>query len=76
MRDAQSSSFFCPSRRKECVLGPIFFTIYVNDIMTLTNSTILKYADDVRIYHCFKLDELNQFQNSPLFQCDINALAA
>ena len=57
------------------VLGPIFFAIYVNDIdQVIKNSVILKYADDVRIYRCFKADKFSQVQNGLLLQNDINAL--
>lgn len=36
------------------VLGPLFFTVYVNDIdCYISNCTILEYADDIRIYRCF-----------------------
>ena len=57
------------------VLGPIFFTIFINDIdQSIKNSTIVKYADDMKIYRCFKSDMKNQIQNSALFQEDINGL--
>ena len=59
------------------VLGPIFFTIYVNDIdHVIKSSTILKYADDVRIYRSFNSDISSQSQNEILFQNDINAFSA
>ena len=57
------------------VLGPLLFTIFVNDIDEhITNSVILKYADDVRIYRCFESDITNQRLNASLMQNDVNAL--
>ena len=57
------------------VLGPLLFTIFVNDIDEhITNSVILKYADDVRIYRCFESDINNQRLNASLMQNDVNAL--
>ena len=59
------------------VLGPILFIIFVNDVDDhIGNCTILKYADDIRIYRCFKSDLSTQSLNATLFQNDINALTA
>ena len=59
------------------VLGPLFFTIYVNDVdLVINNCTMLKYADDIRIYRCFKPDTGSQLRNRILIQEDINALTA
>ena len=59
------------------VLGPILFTIFVNDIDEhITSCLILKYADDLRIYRSFKSDLLSQQHNGVLFQNDINSLVA
>ena len=57
------------------VLSPIFFAIDVNviDQSIIKNCTTLKYADNLRILHCFKLDELSQYQ---YYQNNINALLA
>ena len=39
------------------VLGPLFFISYVNDVDNcIKNCTILKYADDIRIYRRFNSD--------------------
>ena len=57
------------------VLGPVFFVIFINDVdQCIKNSSILKYADDIRIYRSFKSDTTSQCENSTLFQDDINAL--
>ena len=57
------------------VLGPLFFTIFVNDVdEVIHNSSIIKYADDIRIYRSFKSDCQNQNIHSQYFQDDINAL--
>lgn len=59
------------------VLGPVLFTLFINDIDEhIVNSVILKYADDIRIYRCFKSDSANQILNAALFQNDIYALTA
>lgn len=42
------------------ILGPLLFTIYVNDIHTvLRNTKFHSYADDLQIYTHFKADGLN-----------------
>lgn len=57
------------------VLGPIFFAIFVNVVdEEIDNSTIIKYADDIRIYRCFKSDNESQVQNSEMLQRDIDAI--
>ena len=59
------------------VLGPLLFIIFVNDVDdVVTNCSLLKYADDIRIYRCFKSDNKSQLENSKLFQKDIGALSA
>lgn len=59
------------------VLGPILFTIFINDIDEhITNCSVLKYADDLRIYRSFKSDLSSQQHSGTLFQNDINALVA
>ena len=57
------------------VLGPLLFTVFLDDVDNdAENSSILKYADDIRIYRSFKSDSLSQPQNNILFQSDIDAL--
>ena len=59
------------------VLGPLFFSIFVNDIDDIVkNCVLLKYADDIRIYRCFRPDIISQTVHSNLFQSDIDALSA
>ena len=37
------------------VLGPILFVIFINDIdIDVRNNTILKYADDIKLYRCLR----------------------
>ena len=36
------------------VLGPLPFTIYVNDSPSSVNSTLLLFADDTKLFHCIK----------------------
>ena len=39
------------------VLGPLLFSIYINDIDDyIEHSTTLKYADDIKLYIAFKTD--------------------
>ena len=57
------------------VLGPILFIIFVNDIDECIRScSILKYADDIRIYRSFDSDIHSQQESGALFQNDINTL--
>jgi len=35
----------------KAVLGPILFVMYINDIDDSTNSKILKFDNDTKIYH-------------------------
>ena len=59
------------------VLGPTFFTIFINDVDDhIKHSTVLKYADDIRLYHSCNSDSKSQTEHSALFQLDIDALAS
>ena len=58
------------------VLGPIFFSIFINDVDEhIVNSKILKYADDIRIYRIFESTTAAHMANAMLFQKDIDAMA-
>ena len=55
-------------------IGPILFLAFVNDINDgLRNSTVLKYADDIKLYT--KLDPLDPNASSRLLQEDLNSLS-
>ena len=57
------------------VLGPLLFTVFLDDVDNCVKySSLLKYADDIRIYRCFKSDNISQSENNILFQSDIEAL--
>ena len=57
------------------VLGPLFFSIFVNDIDDVIKScSILKYADDIRIYRHFEPNTSSQMISKELFQNDLNAI--
>jgi len=51
------------------VLGPILFTIYVNDLPSAVNSHCLMFADDTKLFHSIYTDE-----DVLQLQCDLNAL--
>ena len=71
------------SKRQVCsgviqgsVLGPLLFTIFINDIDNVVNNcSVLKYADDIRIFRFFKSESMPQIENSRLLQRDIDALS-
>ena len=51
------------------VLGPLLFTIYVNDIPSCVDSSLLLFADDTKLFRCIKSeDDITQLQQ------DIDAL--
>ena len=51
------------------VLGPLLFTIYVNNLPSCVNSTLLLFADDAKLFRCIKSNfDVDQLQR------DINAL--
>jgi hypothetical protein len=35
--------------RKNCVLGPVFYLLYINDVPTTSNSTMATFADDTAV---------------------------
>ena len=47
------------------VLGPLLFAIYVNDLPSCINSTLLLFADDTKLFCCIK-------SNSDVFQLQAN----
>ena len=45
------------------VLGPLLFNIYVNDIASQVNSTILQFADDLKMFRVIHdVTDFNQLQ--------------
>ena len=36
------------------VLGPLLFTIYVNDLPSCVNSTLLLFVDDIKLFRYIK----------------------
>jgi hypothetical protein len=42
----------------------------------IKNSTVIKYADDIRLYRSFNSDSKSQLEHNDLFQNDINALTS
>ena len=51
------------------VLGPLLFTVYVNDLPSCVNSSLLSFADDTKLFRCIRA-EMDVVQ----LQHDINAL--
>ena len=51
------------------VLGPILFNIHVSDIPSVVNSSILQFADDVKMFRTIK-----SFNDFAQLQQDINSL--
>ena len=53
------------------VLGPLFFKIYVNDMPIQTDSPVLQFANDFKMFHVIhNVQDFQQLQN------DINKLVA
>jgi len=39
------------------VLGPLLFAIYVNDLPTIVNSSLVLFADNTKLFRCIKSTE-------------------
>ena len=39
------------------VLGPLLFSLFVNDLPFIVSSLLVLFADDANIYHTIKFDE-------------------
>ena len=51
------------------VLGPLLFTIYVNDLLSCVSSSLLMFADDTKLFRCIRSEmDIAQLQH------DIDAL--
>jgi hypothetical protein len=58
------------------VLGPTLFNIFINNIdRSLKHCNILKYADDIRIFHSSQKDDTSLRELSIKIQCDIDNVA-
>ena len=58
------------------VLGPLFFIIFINDIDShVSNSVMIKYADDLKLLMTFGKDPVCQARSSAALQNDLNAIA-
>lgn len=68
-----SSSIFTPSSGvpQGSILGPLIFTIYINDICSNFTSKTLLYADDLKLYR-----EIHSIRDCTLLQRDIEWLIA
>ena len=51
------------------VLGPTLFNIYVSDMPLIVNSSVVKFADDVKMFRTIKSIDFHQIQQ------DINVLS-
>ena len=46
------------------VLGPLLFALYVNELPSLVSSSILMFADDIKLYHVIRSpDDFLQLQH-------------
>ena len=34
------------------ILGPLLFTLYVNELPSLVSSSLVMFADDIKLYRC------------------------
>ena len=53
------------------VLGPLLFTVYVNDIPSCVNNSLLLFADDTKLFRCIKseMDAVQLYNYTTRHQC-------
>jgi len=47
---------------KGCVLGPLLFLLYINDLDDSINSSLLKFVDDTKVLRMIRVEDNKQLQ--------------
>lgn len=58
-----SSAFLSTGVPQGSILGPLFFVLYITDILNHTDISYHAYADDIQLYHSFKEENVNSAHN-------------